>query len=268
MVRRAGWLATAAVLLCACTPGAEQEPPTERGPDPQRQELERLRAELDAQRQLNDELSGEVSWLRQQLDLLADFEPAAPAPEEDSEGDEAAQADANAAEPQEKVWFDDQALLANGLPPDEVERLREVFESSEMAMLELDHQARREGWARTPRYRQERRALQIGLRTEIGDEAFDLMLFATGRPNRVLIANVLRDSPGERAGLQPGDVILSYGERRIFHPNELRSATTTGKLGENVRVDLLRDGETMRIYAQRGPIGVRLDRARMLPELR
>ncbi|MDJ0850587.1 MAG: PDZ domain-containing protein [Myxococcota bacterium] len=227
-------------------------------------EVARLRTELAELRTRNQELSGEVEWLRAQLALLGETPaPLDEPPEGETPGAETPSSDS---EEGKKGWFDGDALVAGGVSPYDVERLREAFDASEMDLIELENEARREGWFRTQRYWEALRDLRVGLREDIGDEAYDQLLFATGRNNRVVIDEVLRDSPGARAGLQPGDVLISYDGRRIFKAGELKKATTQGQLGDRVAIDLLRDGERRRIYLERGPIGTKLDRARMLPE--
>ncbi|MEO1573449.1 MAG: hypothetical protein AAFU65_00645, partial [Pseudomonadota bacterium] len=64
--------------------------------------------------------------------------------------------------------------------------------------LYLRDQAMREGWVGDPRYREESRRLsqaQSGLRDEFGNDAYDAYLYASGRPNRIQVQNVLENSP-------------------------------------------------------------------------
>lgn len=163
-------------------------------------------------------------------------------------------------------WFDDDALLARGLSPDEVERLRTRFEAAELDELYLRDLAVREGWDRTPRFRKELNESREALRTELGDEDYDRVLFATGRNNRVLIQDVLRDSPASSAGLRGGDVLVRYDGQLILDPQELRNATTGGRAGETVAVDVMRGEQTLRLYIPRGPMGARLGRTLGAPE--
>jgi hypothetical protein len=231
-------------------------------------QIETLRAALEAERERSHELAAQVQWLRLQLEELARSET----PERSTGDAPPSQVEPELEEepgkPDGELWFDSSLLLAGGVPSDEVERLREIFDASEMAVIDLRHQAMREGWLRSGRYMKELRDLRAGLREEIGDERFDLLLYATGRNNRVLITDVLGDSPGERAGFQPGDVVLSYDGTRIFKTTGLQRATTQGRLGDRVAVEVLRGGELVRIYPARGPIGVKLKPARLMPETR
>jgi hypothetical protein len=232
-------------------------------------EVERLRAELAEQRERRQELALEVEWLRAQLDALARSREAAPAPTEGAGAAGPGEPESGAEEPEEEeLWFDGDALAAAGVAPYEIDRLRETFDASEMQLIDLEHQARREGWYRSRRYWQSLRDVRLGLREEIGDDSFDLLLYATGRNNRVVIDDVLRESPGEQAGFRAGDVVMSYGGRRVFKAGELKRATTQGDLGDRVAVDVLRGDERIRLYTQRGPIGVKLRPARELPEAR
>ena len=230
-----------------------------------RDELETLRGELDTARERNLELDGQLTWLRGELDRIASApaQPAAePAPAESVELTD------DEAQPSEELFFDEQALTEGGVPAAEIARLRESFDASEMALIELRNQAMREGWLRTGRYWNELRELRMGLREEIGDDAFDLMLYATGRSNRVIVTDVLRGSPGEQAGLQAGDVILSYAGQRIFKAPELQQATSSGRPGERVAMYVLRDGREERFFIPRGPVGTKLKAGRLLPQSR
>jgi hypothetical protein len=165
-------------------------------------------------------------------------------------------------------WFDAEALRSAGLPPDEIARLRERFESQELATLYLRDRAAREGWLGTPRFADESRALAErarGLRAELGDDRFDWYLFATGQMNRVAVGDVLSTAPAAAAGIETGDIVLRYDERSIFTTEDLRSATAEGREGERVAVDVERRGERVRIWVPRGPLGVRLGVRRERP---
>jgi hypothetical protein len=228
-----------------------------------RLELEALRAELAAAREENQQQVTEIAWLRAAIRILSGEQVLARAGQE-KEPDGQTLAAESAAD--EVPWFDEVGLREGNISPHEVERLRALFDSSEMDLLELRHQAVREGWYRTGRYWIEVRDMRQALRQELGDETFDLLLYATGRPNRAVVQEVLRDSPGDGAGLQPGDVVLSYGDKRVYNAKQLSRATTSGERGERVVLDVERDGEQIRLYSQRGPIGVKLKNTRRLPD--
>jgi len=281
----AGVLAVIAVWVLAGEKGldgAPGSPPSDPPATPS--DLASLRVELEAERERNMQLSAEVEWLQAQLDFLsgrnapeADAEAEAEldlagTPEAETAADEGG-AEANIlfgsaagdGEAESGLWFDEDELRSAGILPHEIERLRDLFNSSEMQLIDLEHQARREGWYRKPRYWKELRNMRSELRQEIGEEDYDLLLYAAGRNNRVVIDGILRDSPGERAGLEPGDVVLSYEGRRIYKAPELKHATVQGRAGDRVTIDVLRDGERVRVYTSRGPLGARLRPERILP---
>jgi hypothetical protein len=164
--------------------------------------------------------------------------------------------------------IDEQTLVAAGFSAQEAAALEERWEAFEMERLYLRDQAAREGWVGTPRFREERRALdarEAALRSEFGDDSWDWVLYAAGRPNRVVVQSVLKRSPAGEAGLRAGDVILGYAGQRVFDGRELRAATRTGRAGETVSVEILRDGAAERVFVPRGPLGVRLGTASTQP---
>jgi len=229
-----------------------------------RLEVATLRQALDEERHERQALEAEVEWLREQLESAGWADPAGGASHAGAEAaapDSAGEAGADSPAPGhggERPWFDAEALAKHGLPPADVERLREAFGASELALLRLEDQARREGWLDEPRYRLALRDMRLALRGELGDEGFDALLYATGRRNRVVVSDLLGDSPAERAGLEPGDEILRYADARIFGPMELKAATTAGTAGERVEIVVLRDGARERVFVPRGPLGIRM----------
>lgn len=154
------------------------------------------------------------------------------------------------------------ALISAGLTEDWAADIVWRQSQVELQRLELRDQALREGWFNSERYREALRDLQRErplLRGEIGDEAYDRYLYAMGQSNRVLVDSVIQGSPAEQAGLQSGDVILSYAEERLFQWTDLRSASSAGERGEIVMVDVQRGPQRFQVAMPRGPLGVRLD---------
>ena len=213
--------------------------------------LDSLRAALEAEVEARTALTLEVDRLRQQLDRLAtaselraEVEARAVPPGEQgsaqagTEPEKAvAKADSDELPTEERPAFDSEVLVGLGVHPHDAERLREHWQEFEMEKLELNHRSVREGWGFSSRHRLEQHALQSALREEIGDGSYDLLLYATGQPNRIVVREVLDRSPAREAGLEPGDTILSYNDTRVFRVSELRFATTLGEAGEYVRID-------------------------------
>ncbi len=168
-----------------------------------------------------------------------------------------------AAKEPEKVSED--RFLAAGFDPVSTAQLKKRASEIEMERLYLRHQARREGWLRTPEYYEAVRELRQGMKEELGEDAYDRFLFASERSNRLLVDSVMESSPAEQTGLQPGDIIFRYDGSRVFSYRDLRDATTRGEMGETVPVEIRRGGEVLEVDLPRGPLGVRLDRTTVQP---
>ena len=153
----------------------------------------------------------------------------------------------------------DARLAAAGFTPQQIETLGRREAAAQMQQVELDDQARREGWVNTARYYQELNNLVSGadtVRSDLGDDAYSRYLFASGRPNRVTVSRVIATSPAEKAGLQHGDVIRSYGGERVFSTQQLVNLRSAGDKGMPVIVEVIRDGELMQIWIPRGAMGI------------
>jgi serine protease Do len=62
-----------------------------------------------------------------------------------------------------------------------------------------------------------------------------------------LIAEVVTDSPAEKAGIQPGDVITEFDGKAIHKSNDLPWIASMAGIGRRVNVTLLRKGATQRV---------------------
>ena len=133
----------------------------------------------------------------------------------------------------------------------------------------LKDRASREGWLNTSRYRKEQREATNAyreLRAEIGDAAYDRMLYALGQANRVVVRDIMQNSSAEQYGLQANDRVYEYDGQRVFTSQELNDLVTRGgDAGALVLVRVQRDEQQLDIYLPRGPIGIRLAPSRELP---
>ena len=94
------------------------------------------------------------------------------------------------------------------------------------------------------------------LRREIGDAEYEMYLDAGNRPTSVNVGQVLASSPASSAGLQPGDRITHYDGERVFSTYDLTRQALEGQSGENVVVNIVRDGMPMQVVMPRGPLGI------------
>jgi len=161
-----------------------------------------------------------------------------------------------------------QALLDAGISKEQADWIQERLDEIELQQLYLRDRATREGWLNKPRYNKERRELQNAvteLRGEIGDDTYDRLLYSLGRANRVVIQDILQNSPAAQYGLQGGDQIIEFDGQRIFGSNELSSLVTQGSAGVMTLLRVKREGEIHDIYLPRGPLGIRMSSARVTP---
>ena len=160
-------------------------------------------------------------------------------------------------------------LVQAGIDTITAEELVRRKNAHELQKLELRDRAAREGYLGSKRHMQELQAIideDFSLREAIGDDAYDRYLYASGQANRVRVAAVITGSAAEQAGIQPGDLILRYGEQRLFDWRELQQATTEGNRNEYVSISVIRNGEETVLWIPRGPLGVRLSMMRVNPD--
>jgi len=162
----------------------------------------------------------------------------------------------------------ERALVAAGIDAATATEIRRRRDELSLSEIYLRDQAAREGWQDTPRFTEEMAEIdrqRTSVRDEIGDDAYDRYLAALDQPNRVAVNEVMLDSPAADAGLQAGDVVLRYGESRIFAPGELVNATRSGIAGETVQMEIIRQGQRFQIEVPRGPLGVTIAASKGAP---
>ena len=146
------------------------------------------------------------------------------------------------------------ALIEGGFSPDRAEWLAVRESELQMEAMQARFEQRRSGEPFDPFDP----SLNPGaaLRAEIGDTEYEQYLEASGRSTSVRVGAVLESSPGQRAGMLPGDEIIRYDGQRVFNSFELNQQTMAGEPDESVVVDVRRDGVLMQVVVPRGPIGV------------
>jgi hypothetical protein len=145
-------------------------------------------------------------------------------------------------------------LIEAGFDPGQAEWILQRESQLQMEALQARYEAERTGDPMD--FFQSRNAAGDALRNELGDADYERYLAATGRPTSISVSSVLDSSPAERAGLRPGDEITGYDGKRIFSMTDLTRQTMEGQPGEQVVVDIRRDGLSMQVVVPRGPIGI------------
>ena len=146
------------------------------------------------------------------------------------------------------------ALVAAGFSPERAEFIRQREDTLRVEAMQARFEAQRAGDMQAMFNAGTDTAAE--LRAELGDAEYEQYLEAYGRPTAVRVGNVLESSPGYRAGLMRGDEIIRYDGQRVFSYTDLNQQQLEGTAGENVVVDILRDGVTMQVVMPRGPIGI------------
>ncbi|KZD07339.1 DegQ family serine endoprotease [Oceanibaculum pacificum] len=68
-----------------------------------------------------------------------------------------------------------------------------------------------------------------------------------------VIASVEEDTPAERAGLRPGDIVVAVNGRAVENSADLRNTVGLTRAGSEVELTLLRDGREVSVTARLGP---------------
>jgi predicted metalloprotease with PDZ domain len=145
-------------------------------------------------------------------------------------------------------------LIEGGFSEDEAKRILQQESEAAFQVMQASWEAQRSG--ESVDYYATANNPQAVLRAEMGDDAYARYLEAQGQPTTINITQVLNGSPGSNAGLQPGDRLVSYNGERVFAVTELRNLTMQGQPGEDVVIEVDRDGIRMQLTVPRGPIGI------------
>lgn len=120
-----------------------------------------------------------------------------------------------------------------------------------------------EGWENARRnYLKEKSKRKSGmeeLKERLGPDGYEKYFKAMGDSASVIVEGVMDKSPADLAGLKKGDEIISYNGERICYNLELSEAIVRGELGEPVMLEIIRDGQKLKIPMERGPLGILTD---------
>lgn len=94
--------------------------------------------------------------------------------------------------------------------------------------------------------------------------------FNLPKKHGVVIGSVADDGPAARAGLQPGDVVTQFNNRRVRETQELLLAVAESPPGRSVGVEYIRDGKklrgTVRVAERPDERGARMPASQPEPE--
>jgi len=83
--------------------------------------------------------------------------------------------------------------------------------------------------------------------------------FGLEKPIGALVSDVVPDSPAEDAGIEPGDVILSFNGREIEKAGDLPPVVGRTEVGSTAQVEILREGERQTIEVEVGALSEHRD---------
>ncbi len=76
--------------------------------------------------------------------------------------------------------------------------------------------------------------------------------FGYDGPYGVLIADVAKDGPAEKAGLRPGDIVVKYNGKPMRHASELRNAVASTPPDTVAELEIFRDGQVRTVKVKIG----------------
>jgi hypothetical protein len=230
------------------------------------QRLDALEQELAAEARRRREIEAELALLNERLAPPALIDDPASADSVNSLQDSPAtveetsvvEARASATPPARRGRppLDDNELverfIAAGLTPQRAQWIVARTQELRMEALQEQYDAAREGRPFDPT-----RAMSANpIRDELGDADYERYLQALDRPTSVNVRDVLASSPGARAGIKPGDQVVSFAGERVFDMSDINRLVLEGQPGQVVAVDVIRDGQLVQLYVPRGPIGI------------
>lgn len=147
-----------------------------------------------------------------------------------------------------------EALIDAGFLPSQASMIVQRESELQMESIKARYEAEKSGDSSD--YWRNRTSSSETLRQELGDADYERYLIANGRSTNVSVSSVIESSPAQSAGLQAGDEIVRYAGERVFSMTDLTRETMNGTAGQNVVVDIMRNGNAMQIVMPRGPVGI------------
>jgi hypothetical protein len=147
-----------------------------------------------------------------------------------------------------------EALIEAGFLPSQASLIVRREAELQMDALQARYDAERSG--DPVDYYRSRNAGNDALREELGDADYERYLEANNRSTSISISSVIDSSPAQAAGLRSGDEIVRYDGERVFSMTDLTQQAIEGVPGQNVAVDIVRNGVPMQVVMPRGPVGI------------
>ena len=215
-----------------------------------------LEQAVSDERQARQLLQEEVFYLTSELEILADLQipPRADASPVESQGDESGDSRREAIRRRNSREGRVERLVAAGFLPSQADWILQREQELQMEALQERFDAERSGepidWVAN------RNQSGDALREELGEADYERYLEANNRSTNVSVSSVIESSPAQVAGLQPGDEIFRYDGQRVFSMTDLTRQTMVGEPGQNVAVDVMRNGNLVQVVMPRGPVGI------------
>ena len=70
--------------------------------------------------------------------------------------------------------------------------------------------------------------------------------------NGVMIGRVIKDSPADKAGLRANDIITKIDGQEIKEVDDVKKIIETKKIGDKIRIEIIRNGYSQMIFAEIG----------------
>jgi C-terminal processing protease CtpA/Prc len=215
-----------------------------------------LEQAVSDERQARQWLQEEVLYLTEELELLSGGVDPLQQPEIDVEQPTEDSRSARREDYRRRYSEDGriEALIEAGFLPSQASLIVRREAELQMDALQARYDAERSG--DPVDYFRSRNAGNDALRGELGDADYERYLEANNRSTSISISSVIDSSPAQAAGLQPGDEIVRYDGERVFSMTDLTQQAIEGVPGQNVAVDIVRNGVPMQVVMPRGPVGI------------
>ena len=223
---------------------------------PVEQRIAALERAVSDERQARQLLQEEVFYLTSELEILADLRipPRADESPVESQGDESRDSRREEIRRRNSREGRVERLVAAGFLPSQADWILQREQELQMEALQERFDAERSGepidWMAN------RNQSGDALREELGEADYERYLDANNRSTNVSVSSVIESSPAQVAGLQPGDEIFRYDGQRVFSMTDLTRQTMVGEPGQNVVVDVMRNGNLVQVVMPRGPVGI------------